>query len=79
MAAAPESFLGDRDRVHQPQHTFGGRDLGPNGEPIVILWKLDPGFFNGDPLKFRAFRKEAIMFADWYRFADVFGCTRDIT
>ena len=44
----------------------------------MIPWKLDPPVFNGDRLKFRAFRKEAIMFADCCGFGDVFEGTREI-
>ena len=44
----------------------------------MIPWKLDPPVFNGDPLHFPSFGKEAIMFADCCGFRDVFGGTREI-
>ena len=48
------------------------------GDPITLLWKLNPPICDGDSLKFRSFRKEATTFADCCGFGDVFEGNREV-
>lgn len=77
-AFAPGSFTGDRDRVCQHLQNVRGRDLGPNGRPIMIPREFISPVFNGDSIKFCDFKKKGIMFAYCGGFMDVFEGTRDI-
>lgn len=70
----PDFFPASRDnRTYKLLQNAGGRDLGPTGEPIIFQWKLNLSVSDCNTIKFRAFKKEAVVFGDCCGFGDIFG------
>ena len=61
-------------QFHRPAASAGVRGASPAGESLVgIPLQVKPPVFSGDTVDFHAFKKEAVMFAEYAGFGDVFN------